>query len=201
MAAADRSEALLGWPAAVFAAALAECTRAIFVQWASSSTRQLAGDAIDQLWSLCFSGSALAPGLEEALAGVPEAGVDDSHRRDYYVMRALGVVFYAVQATRTAQTAPEASPGDPLRHADHAMVELAADLDAASKRGVDPFGGSLVAALTEAKEQALAELSQTTEQESSAAASKVREAAVACSALIEAALSIVARNQGWPPRA
>ncbi len=89
------------------------------------------------LWGLVESPSkAAAQELAAAVESVPEARVDDSHRPDYYAMRALGVLWSAAR-TLTGD--------DPLRAAldasgqnlallgdfDHALGQPASSLKAA----------------------------------------------------------------------
>ena len=195
----DAIEELSGWPAAIYAVGLAECTRIVFFQWASTSTRDLVSRAIDEMWTVCSGASTAIDGLVESITAVPEASVDDSHRRDYYVMRALGVVYYAAETIRASLTASGASLGDPLRFGDQAITEFAADLNAAAKRGDSMFRGNLVEALAEFKRRAIVELRLGSGQGPATAASKVRDATKEFSSLLETALPIIARSHGWPP--
>jgi hypothetical protein len=82
---------------AIFAAACATRLTPVFESFARTGKGRYT-DWLAQLW-VCIGAPdpALSRELEQQIKAAPEAAVDDSHRPGYYAMRALGVLFYAVQ--------------------------------------------------------------------------------------------------------
>jgi len=82
---------------AAFAAGCAARLTPVFEAFARTGKGRYA-DWLAQLWTCIGSPDpSRSRGLEQRIMAAPEASVDDSNRPDYYAMRALGVLFYAVQ--------------------------------------------------------------------------------------------------------
>src|SRR5215831_5077802 len=82
---------------AAFAAGCATRLTLVFEAFARTGKGRYA-DWLAQLWTCIGSPNpSRSRGLEQRIMAAPEAYVDDSNRPDYYAMRALGVLFYAVQ--------------------------------------------------------------------------------------------------------
>jgi hypothetical protein len=161
-------------PGAVFAAAAAEVFRPLCVRWGSDAVRDVYERTMAQLWAGTKAGSN-ASALLQAVKQLPEAAFDDSHHRDYYVMLALGVLYYAARLVIGDGSASDA-------HSD--MDELDAVLDHLANL-LD-----VSACVDELRRSKAASGDETMH---------MRQAAAGCAPTINEALDAVARANGWSP--
>src|SRR5260370_4943164 len=95
---ADRIQSFTRKQAALFGATCAARVAPAFVAFASEPSADELDEWLQALWALIEVPDATAArDLSARIFGAPEADVDDSNRPEYYAMRALGVLAYAVQ--------------------------------------------------------------------------------------------------------
>jgi len=128
--------------------------------------------------------------------------VDDSHRRDYYVMRCLGVLSYVAPAVRVSCDAE----GDAallhrlLACAEESSADLIADLDAEIRKGRDDVvRGGLESAFTARRSEVLRQLAEAGSELPHGLTAALRAAGEEISSMVGSALPTVARNHGWRP--
>lgn len=159
---ADRAEFV------IFAVACATRLTPVFESFARTDKGRYA-DWLAQVWACMGSQDpARSRELQRQVMAAPEAAVDDSNRPDYYAMRVLGVLFYAVQVLAADDMAAAAlqcsqAVGSLLRDFDYvlgtppgspsvlARLELRAEREWVDKINASPHGLADCQAMDEAR--------------------------------------------------
>lgn len=194
MADALATRDLEGLPAAAFALFLAEYPRSLVARWPAPSTVGFVTDAIDRCWASLVAATGFAD-LSAAIGALPESDCDDSERRDYYVMRALGLVYYATGAVYVAAGGGgDHRLAELVSSADEESSELAEMVTAIARRG-GPFATDLDGLLSECKRRVHLRLSEVDGAVPPAVVAEVRAQAETFSAALGAALPLLATVQ------
>ena len=86
------------WQKALFSAACAERVAPVFRELTGRSSLRAFTKVLDATWIIATTGELLPVRLRQLMAAVPESGIDDSNRPDYYATLALGVLERAIDA-------------------------------------------------------------------------------------------------------
>jgi hypothetical protein len=141
-----------------FAATCATRMAPVFGGFTRSTSPATYDAWLEELWSLVRSPAPeRAQELVDALESVPEAHVDDSHRPDFYAMRALSVLAYA------AQTMTDDDPTQAALWCSDENLSLVSAFDFVLKRESD----SLASAEAEAQNETLDRLTRNNGAEAS----------------------------------
>jgi hypothetical protein len=158
----------------VAAIAYCEAMRPLFVRWAADAPRVLYARIMAGLWATPVLSASDAARLRAAIASLPESEYDDSHHRDFFVMRALGVLHQAL----TTMSSPDP---EQMKDLDYLFEHLVLELE------VPELHADLRAAILGADTS-----------DRVAAASRARELGGRAAARVDAALTATARERGWP---
>jgi len=89
---------------AIFALACAERTAIVFNRLAAPASMAVYKAVLDVAWDAVKTGTRIATERRQSLASLPEATIDDSHRRKFYATLAMGVLEHALDVMDTSGT-------------------------------------------------------------------------------------------------
>src|SRR6266446_8749891 len=114
---------LVKWQSVIFCASCSERVTPIIRALARAELVQLWDDWLNQAWDEAIEGQESSLALLASIEATPESQYTDSHHSEYYVMRAIGVLWYALTAIGAAD------PSECAKWVSQSMESFASDFD------------------------------------------------------------------------